>query len=130
MSIIMIDDVSFNSDAIKVVQRVIIEGTYAVQFYVNIGDIGRKFEIKFNDLLDKDDKASKIAYDFLLCYIVNKRSGIINLVTLMNSLSKLYRETLVTYSETSIDMNELQKLRESILKDYLSSLTKLAESLL
>lgn len=48
----------------------------------------------------------------------------------MNSLSKLYRETLVTYSETSIDMNELQKLRESILKDYLSSLTKLAESLL
>lgn len=45
MSIIMIDDVSFNSDAIKVVQRVIIEGTYAVQFYVNIGDIGRKLRL-------------------------------------------------------------------------------------
>ena len=126
----MIDDVSFNSDAIKVVQRVIIEGAYAVQFYVNIGNIGRKFEIKFTDLLNKEDKASKIAYDILLSYIVNKRSGIINLVTLMESLSKLYRETLVTYSETSIDMNELQRLRESILKDYLSSLTKLAESLL
>lgn len=130
MIIITINDVSFNSDAIKVVQRVQTNGVYAVQFYIDIGDIGKLFEFEFSDLLSKDNKASKLAYDTMVNYIVHKRSGIIDIVKFMRSLSLLYREVLSSCHITCSDIDKIQELRRKTLKDYSKSLNKLIDNLL
>lgn len=130
MDFIVIGDESFNSDAIKVIQRVKLGDKYAVQFYVSIGNIGKLFELPFDDLLKRDDKASKIAYLFIVNCLVHKRSGVLNLEILMKSLSKLYRETISVYSNSCIDINNIRNLRDNIIRDYFEAINKLAENIL
>lgn len=130
MSFIIIGDESFNSDAIKVVQRVKIGDNYAVQFYVNIGDIGKLFELPFSDLLMKDANASKIAYRFIVNCLAHKQGGVLDLELLMNSLSKLYRETIKVYSESDVNLSDIQALKDNVMKNYFTAINRLAESLL
>lgn len=130
MSFIIIGDESFNSDAIKVVQRIKIDDGYAVRFYVNIGNIGKLFELPFNDLLKRDDNASSIAYNFIVSCVTNKRGGVLNLALLCESLSKLYRETLKTYSESAANIGDINVLRDNIMQDYFKAINRLAEGII
>lgn len=130
MAYILIDNISFDSNCIKVIERVHCNNTYGIDYYCNIGNTGRVFHADFQGFLREDNKASKIAYEFIVCYIINKTSGLINIDILMKSVSELYDKIIDKFAQSTVNIEKLQKLKDLILKEYFNSLLKLAEQTL
>lgn len=130
MKLILVGEYSLNKDSIKLIERVYKNDLYGMDFYCNYGDKGTVIHIDFDDLLAKDDRASKFTYNFILSYIIHKENGILNIDTLMHSTARLYRRCIEVCIVKYKGLKHLEDLKEVILVNYKSCLLELAQSLL
>lgn len=133
MSKVLLNNESFDSNTIKVIQRRKDEQGYYLEFYCNMIDIGMRFTIYFEDLLKDDDLASSIAYKQIVNLLVAKQDGLIDLESIIRMTSKLYRETIVICSDIHKHLlvdNKIKEFRDIVVKEYTSNLTKLIRNLI
>lgn len=131
MTFIVEGDTSFNVDAIKVIQRVKIGDRNGIALYINNGsNSGINIQVKFGQMLSQNEIACKITFNYIICMIVHKRSGLIRLERLIESADKIYEEVIEKNSKTCITTCDIPMLKEKIISEYVQALAKMASSLL
>ena len=124
MKIIMIDDLSFNNNSIKVIERVKTNQIWGINFYCNIANEGICIHKDFNDLLGKDNSVSKLAYEFIIEVLLKSQSSFINISDIMNAQSVLYRRCIEEISSGFSYKQDLFEMKKDVMKkfsEYLSN---------
>lgn len=131
MTFIVEGNTSFNVDAIKVIQRVKIGDRNGIALYINNGsNSGINIQVKFSQMLSQNEIACDITFNYIICMIIHKRSGLIRLERLIDSANKIYEEIIEEKSKTCIATCDIPMLKEKIISEYAQALAKMANSLL
>lgn len=130
MKNIIIKNTAINSDSIKVIEKTSNYDVFGIDFYCNIGDIGKLIHVDFTGYLAIDADICDIAYNFIICYITNKISGIINIETLIKSLSDIYDKTIQVHCNEYEKYNDIRNFKVFIISEYKNNLLKFAEQMI
>lgn len=124
MKLLMLDDLAFTKDTIRVIERVKYNETWGIDFHILVGYETRYIHRDFSDLLANDNRGSKLAYDYLVNWLMNGQSGILNIDNVLHSQSVLFRGCIKEFTSNNNSGVDLQKAKENVLykfREYLLS---------
>ena len=124
MKLLMLDDLAFTKDTIRVIERVKYNETWGIDFHILVDYKTRYIHRDFSDLLANDNRGSKLAYDYLVSWLMNEQSGILNIDNVLHSQSVLFRGCIEEFTSNNNSGVDLQKAKENVLykfREYLLS---------